>query len=215
MNKDVTEDDKKKIFYNSKYLHQNVAPSPYFKLQFLYLVKKYCKQKPKTVLDLGGGTGEYSIELQQLGYDVTLFDYSHVAINHAKQIGVHNTICNDFLSYDFHNQSYDIILAKGFSLLNTIDEKSYDSVLNKIRNLCNERGVVFYWGRTDLSNSTTKSGWVNHNYDFLISKYNHILLFPAFRWQSKLPHIINIFISRVYSVTRKLYPFTLVGILYR
>ena len=44
-----------------------------FEITKFYL-KKYLKGK--TVLDIGGGPGRYSIYLSQLGYDVTLVDLS-------------------------------------------------------------------------------------------------------------------------------------------
>ncbi len=75
----------KKVFYEEKYSHVSVAPSPYFKKQFQYLLDNHSKIDASrlSILDLGGGTGEYSIILQNLGHDVTLFDYSEIAIKNS------------------------------------------------------------------------------------------------------------------------------------
>ena len=48
-----------------------------------HFLKKY--MKGKTVLDIGGGPGRYSIYLAKLGYDVTLVDLSENNIKLAMQ----------------------------------------------------------------------------------------------------------------------------------
>jgi len=43
--------------------------------QFSYLVRHYSRTPDPLVLDLGGGTGEYSLALQQAGYRTVLLDF--------------------------------------------------------------------------------------------------------------------------------------------
>jgi SAM-dependent methyltransferase len=73
-----------------------------------------------TVLDIGCGTGRYSIECAKRGAKKVMgIDFAPQMIefskNIAKQMNVHNTcefICADFLNYPFEN-SFDIVLALG------------------------------------------------------------------------------------------------------
>lgn len=73
------------------------------------------------VLDIGCGTGRYSIECAKRGAkQVTGIDFAPQMIefskNIAKEMNIHNTcefICADFLNYPFGN-SFDIVLALGF-----------------------------------------------------------------------------------------------------
>ena len=62
-----------------------------FEITKFYL-NKYLKGK--TVLDIGGGPGRYSIYLSQLGYDVTLIDLSDGNIqflkNKMKELNISN-----------------------------------------------------------------------------------------------------------------------------
>ena len=48
-----------------------------------YMLNKYLKKG--SILDIGGGTGRYSIYLAQLGYDVTLVDLSDENVKFAKE----------------------------------------------------------------------------------------------------------------------------------
>ncbi len=72
------------------------------------------------VLDIGCGTGRYSIECAKRGASRVLgIDFAPRMIefskNIAKQMNVDNTdfICADFLNYPF-DESFDIVLALGF-----------------------------------------------------------------------------------------------------
>ncbi len=204
--------DKKNI-YEKKYKLNGLNPSPHFKKQFQYIQKNYIKQKNLRILDLGGGTGEYSLLLQDLDYDVTLFDFSEEAIERGRSIGVVSTICDDFLSYDFYDDKYDIVFVKGFSLLNTDNETDFLSLKKQMNNILKDQGYIIYMGQTDLSGKWTDSGWFQLNKKMIEKYFDTYLILPAFRYQVYLPVFINSFITKLLIFIGVLpKSFTLVGI---
>lgn len=196
----------KKEYYEAKYSDVILTPSPYFLKQFKYIVNGFFKPQKKeiSILDLGGGTGEYSLLLQDAGYTVTLFDFSQEAIEKAKDIGVFNTICADFNTYDFDNKKYDLILAKGFSLLNTDDSDDFNTITIRSTNILKENGLFIYWGQTDLSGGWTKSGWYQLSLKDLKMNFTQSLILPAFRYQLYFPLGINLGLSKILVFFKKL-----------
>jgi SAM-dependent methyltransferase len=180
--------------YDKKYSQVTLKPNPHFKRQFEYLCRwSQVKSGNIRVLDLGCGTGEYSLILESMGFDITSVDISPVAIEKAKKLGVKNAICEDFLNAQLENK-FDLILVKGFSPLNVDSAEEFRSVVYKIDSLLSPDGVIFYWGITDFSGSWTKSGWYNWNpmdLDDLFEWQVHLV----FRWQSFLPIRLNHLIS--------------------
>jgi ubiquinone/menaquinone biosynthesis C-methylase UbiE len=187
----------KKILYDKKYEQIHLQPSLYFPKQFKYIEKNYCKSLKSKVLDLGGGTGEYSLLLQGMSYDITLFDFSMEAIKRAKSIGVKKTICNDFLSYDFEDESFDIILVKGFSLLNTDNEHTFLAMIQQMKAILNSEGIIIYMGESNLSASWSESAWYQLGQTEIKKYFDSYLLLPAFRYQLILPLFFNQWITRV------------------
>ncbi len=199
--------------YEKKYELSGLSPSPYFKKQFQYIHKNYIKKNSLKILDLGGGTGEYSLLLQELNHNVTLFDFSKQAIRRAKSIGVLSTICDDFLSYDFNEEKYDIVFVKGFSLLNTDNQKNFLALKKQMNNILKDDGYIVYMGQTDLSGKWTDSGWFELNKEMIEDYFDEYLILPAFRYQLHLPLMINNFITKLLSLFVTLpKSFTLVGI---
>jgi len=186
-----------KELYENKYELSGLNPSPYFPNQFNYIVRKYIQKNPLKILDLGGGTGEYSVLLQKLNYDVTLFDFSEQAIHRAKKIGVNSTICDDFLSYDFKNNKFDIVFVKGFSLLNTDDEKNFISLIERMKSILTSDGCIVYMGQTDLSRQWTDSGWYQLGKNEIKNYFTDYIIFPAFRYQLNLPLAVNQLFSKI------------------
>jgi len=204
----------KKNMYENKYKLSGLNPSFYFKKQFQYIEKKYIKKNNLDILDLGGGTGEYSLLLQELNYKVTLFDFSEQAIGRARNIGVLSTICDDFLSYDFNKKKYDVIFVKGFSLLNTDNQENFLRLKKQMNSILNDNGHIIYMGQTNLSGKWTKSGWFQLNKKMIDKYFDEYLILPAFRYQLYLPLKINNYITKILSFLPVLpKSFTLLGII--
>lgn len=204
----------KKELYDDKYERLTLTPSPYFKKQFDYIHIKYFDKKPLHILDLGGGTGEYSKLLEELDQDVTLFDFSEQAVQRAKNIGVLSVICDNFLTYDFKEKKYDAIFVKGFSLLNTDNKETFLSIKKRMRSILKPDGKIIYMGQTDLSYKWTDSGWYQLGENEIDLYFDEYLILPAFRYQTKMPLMINRSITKLltlFSVLPK--SMTLVGII--
>jgi len=67
------------------------------------IFQKYSKRKPKTILDVGCGTGGHSIILAKRGYRVTGIDPSEVMINLAEEKASKNNVDIDFHIMDVRN----------------------------------------------------------------------------------------------------------------
>ncbi|MDA7686221.1 class I SAM-dependent methyltransferase [Candidatus Pelagibacter sp.] len=199
-----------KTNYDRKYKNKSLNLSPHFNNQFNYLLKLSKKKIKGTVLDLGCGTGEYSLRFQEMGYDVVGMDISKVAILKAKKAGVKKVKLGDFLNTNI-KEKFDCIFVKGFSPLNTSDLSIFKKVVNKLDKMLSINGVIFYWGITNFKKSYSNSGWFNWDPKDLDSILRLHLLF-IFRWQSYLPIKINNVISKILRYLKPSFrPCTMVG----
>lgn len=204
-------DQSQKIkMYNKKYSVVRLKPSPFFKKQFEYILRSTnMGGKKLKILDIGCGTGEYSLMLQEIGHEVIAVDLSEEAIKKAKEIGVKNAFVADLLSEPETNL-FDIVLVKGFSPLNTDDIGKFINVWNKIKDLLKVDGIAIYWGSTNFTSRWSESGWFNWDPDNL----NSILVtqvFFAFRYQASIPWVFNNIISTIAKKIRANRNLTLIG----
>jgi SAM-dependent methyltransferase len=197
--------------YEKKYAEADLDVSPWFTKQFSYLLKNYAPEMLAnpyrcTVLDLGGGTGEYAQKIKELGFKVTVFDFSRQACQKAEAKGL-ETIHGDFFTFDFGTSSYDIILAKGFSPLNTDNHEIFLGLWEKVRRLRQPSGMSIYWWNTDLSGTWGEGGCYKLSNRDIANLFDgaDFLLFPAFRYQVNLPHFINQAISSMILRKNKLW----------
>lgn len=196
--------------YNNKYKNKNLNLSIHFNNQFNYLLKLANKKIKGTILDLGCGTGEYSLRFQEMGYDVLGMDISNVAILKAKKKGVRRVKLANFLEINI-KEKFDCIYVKGFSPLNTPDLIKFKKIIKKLDKMLDTNGVIFYWGITNFKKSYSSSGWFNWDPKDLDSVLRIHLLF-IFRWQSYLPIKINNVISKILRYLKPSFrPCTMVG----
>ena len=187
----------KRDFYNEKYSCKRLYTSSLFKEEFIFVLEQFgLSDRPRNILDLGGGTGEYSKMLMELGHNVVLFDFSQVAIDKALEIGVSEAICGDFNSFDFKNRKFDVVFAKGFSLLNTDSKEDFAKCFAKIKSLLkNPDGFFLYWTSTDFSERWGRSGWFNQNLNWFKIFFDRSTILFSFRLQRLLPTFINFLIG--------------------
>lgn len=79
-----------------------------------YMVEKYFLSKNK-ILDLGCGTGRTSIQLNQLGFDVTAIDFVPLMIENAVKIAIDKKLnityqIADACDLPYENESFDYAL---------------------------------------------------------------------------------------------------------
>ncbi len=97
------------------------------------------ENNPKTILDLGAGSGRYSIYLQNLGYKVTAIESS---IEGCKRIQEQNSdvkvVCADFLKYST-NDKFDCVLCIGL-IEEFTDQETQLKILRKAQGLVAKKG---------------------------------------------------------------------------
>lgn len=160
----------------------------------------------RKVLDLGGGTGGYSLRLQNEGLDVVLLDFSPTAVAKAAAQGVARTICADFMTHDFAGERFDVVFCKGFSPLNTDDDEEFDRVMKRIDLLLAPGGGVAYWARTDDSERWTDSGWYCPSLARITRHFERAVLLPKFHRQLSLPMWLNLAVSALYRLRLRMRP---------
>ena len=102
------------------------------------------------ILDFGGGSGLFTLELQNKGYhNIHLLDLSPVQIQQAQEKGLRNTHCGDenYLVQHFPAQSFDFVF-----LCDVIEHvENPPAVLRKIHSILKPEGKIFltypnpYW----------------------------------------------------------------------
>jgi|GEM_PF-2096085 len=99
----------------------------------------------KTALDLGCGPGQYAKLLQDIGFDVTLFDASHVMLNEAqKATGINKIHQWDIYNIDncpFIDKPFDLIFA--CAMMIHIPKEESASIYHKLFDLLKPGGLLF------------------------------------------------------------------------
>lgn len=181
----------KSAMYNEKYGRTRLTASPHFIRQFGYLMSAIgaSPNSHSAVLDIGGGTGEYSAAMGQMGYNVLLAEVSAVAVEKAKALGV-KAVVADYLSTPPAN-TFDIVLAKGFSPLNTDNPTEFREVVSKLMRLVSPGGSLIVWGTSNMSSTWSESGWYSWRAEELRQMIGETVVFPALRYQIVLPWMVN------------------------
>jgi ubiquinone/menaquinone biosynthesis C-methylase UbiE len=109
-----------------------------------------------TLLDLGGGTGKYSLMFSKLGYNVTLVDISDKSLKVAENKFKHEKIKIPIIntsgeSIPIKDESFDIIIMLGGVINYT---PSPNKLLKECKRLLKNGGILYF----DFLNSI---GWCN------------------------------------------------------
>lgn len=89
-----------------------------------------------SILEMGCGSGHLSGLLARYGYDVTLLDFSEIALEKAKEFFKKNNLKARFIKYDFMNlnelkEEYDVIWNSG--VMEHFNEKDLEKIFPQIR----------------------------------------------------------------------------------
>lgn len=107
----------------------------------LNLIKQIAGNPPKDILDVASGSGGYSKELNDSGYNVTAIDLDESMINSlkTKQANVNAKVLN-MLDIDKLGDKFDFIFCIGNSLVHLESNAEIYSFLEKCKNILNPKG---------------------------------------------------------------------------
>lgn len=119
---------------------------PLGKLQFEFMTKRF-KDK-KNILDLAAGTGNYSIALSKLGFNVVAVDLDEEMIrkieakNEEEKTSVKPHKLDMKKINELKDYNFDGIICIGNSLVHLDNMEEIKNVLSKMHDLLNDNGVV-------------------------------------------------------------------------
>lgn len=135
-------------YNNSPQWEEERLNNPYSNVEFettKYLIDKYMVNKGNTI-DIGCGTGKYSIDLLSKGYSVTLVDLSDKELEIAKaNIDKNNLVAEDIICAsateldELPSESYDNVLVMGpLYHLQKVEERN--KVLEDVKRILKPKG---------------------------------------------------------------------------
>ena len=130
--------DKEALYYDLFHRDKN------YKREAKLIRRKH--PKAKTILEIGAGTGNLTVELERLGFVVDAVEPSLMMLAYFKgdRTRTHNTTIQDFIP---PRKKYDIILAL-YDVLNYIPHRDYWQVVYMLNQLSVYK-IVEIWNRYD------------------------------------------------------------------
>ena len=113
----------------------------------MHYIKKFAKRGCK-ILEVGAGTGIYSVELAKMGYDVTAVDlvHSNVEILKKNAEGIPNIKClqGDVLDLSrFAENEFDIVLNLG-PMYHLYNAKDKNKAIEETLRVCKSGGICMF-----------------------------------------------------------------------
>jgi len=124
------------------------------KVIFSFVNKYYSKQEPRTILDVGCGTGIILKQFSKYGTPYGI-DLSDDAINFCKQRGLQHVQTGTILNLPFETNSFDIV--------SVFDVLYHKGITNDEEALIELRRVLKPGGRLFLTDSAMKCLWSKHD----------------------------------------------------
>lgn len=116
-----------------------------FRTTMLY-IQKYLKKGSK-ILEIGAGTGRYSIALAKMGYDVTAVELVEnnlkVLRENAKGLSNLKSYQGDALNLQFEDNSFDLVLCLG-PMYHLFNKKDKDRAISETIRVCKPKGVCMF-----------------------------------------------------------------------
>ncbi|MBN1644731.1 class I SAM-dependent methyltransferase [Candidatus Woesearchaeota archaeon] len=97
-------------------------------------------KKNSKVLDIGCGTGNYSVYFKEKGHDVIAIDISEAMVDHCKERGIDARLMN-FADLDFHSESFDGIWA--YASLFHVPKDKLPDILKQIHNISKNNSIIY------------------------------------------------------------------------
>lgn len=107
----------------------------------LNLIKEIAGQPPKNILDIACGSGGYSKQLSDIGYNITAIDANETMIEKLKEkdSSIEAHLMN-MLDIDRLNNNYDFLFCIGNSMVHLDNQKEMLDFLNKCKERLNQGG---------------------------------------------------------------------------
>lgn len=109
-------------------------------------IQKYLKKGSK-ILEIGAGTGRYSIALAKMGYDVTAVELveSNLKVLRENSKGLDNLKCyqGDVLNLQFEDNSFDLVLCLG-PMYHLFNKKDKDRAIAETIKVCKQKGICMF-----------------------------------------------------------------------
>ncbi len=131
-----------KDFYNFLYVYLPEVPEEYFEKKLKEVKKFFPHPERKTLLELGGGKGEFAWLAARAGFEVTMIDISENAISEVKKQSENfRTVHCNFYDFLEEPHSFDVICYwDGFGIGNDEDQSK---LLSLIAGNLKNNGKVF------------------------------------------------------------------------
>ncbi len=115
-----------------------------YEVAMKYITKYLKKFKNAKIIDIGAGTGKYSIELANKGYDVTAVELvKHNLMTIKKNSTKVNTILGNAINLKkIKDNSYDIVILFG-PMYHLISEENKIKALNEAKRILKPDGYIF------------------------------------------------------------------------
>lgn len=111
------------------------------------IISRYLSQGRQVIYDIGGGTGEYSRWLSEMGHEVHLLELSPKAVEYAKEINrnlkkpIFNIEVADALTLKQPDESADMVLFMG-PLYHLTEKDDRIKALNEAKRVLKKQGIL-------------------------------------------------------------------------
>ena len=113
------------------------------------------------ILDVGAGTGDHALYLQNKGYDITAIDISNDSCDIMRKRGIRNVLCCDFFNYHSENK-FDTILLLGRSIGAVADINGFLDFLKISKKYLTSGGHILF----NSVNEPSKDNWRTRKISF-------------------------------------------------
>lgn len=137
-----------------------------FRTTLLY-IQKYLKKGSK-ILEIGAGTGRYSIALAKMGYDVVAVELveSNLKVLKENSKGLNNikSYQGDVLNLQFEDNTFDMVLCLG-PMYHLFNKKDKNRAISETIRVCKPKGICMFAYITHTSilwNYGVRKGGLSH-----------------------------------------------------
>lgn len=137
-------------YYQNTYVEDERFDRPSHKIEYLTTMRYINKFTPKgcKILEIGAATGNYSINLAKMGYEVTAVELveNNLNIMKKKAEGIKNITClqGDALDLSrFEDSTFDVVLNLG-PMYHLYNQKDKDKAIAETVRVCKPNGICMF-----------------------------------------------------------------------